>query len=496
MPKISRVLVLLLAVGLVAACQPQVPVVSTSTPPGEALPDAASETSTPDAAPSATPAPAEATPVAEPAPGAALLDTTVQLGAGGGTTILPFTSPPMEAARVEVSSLGGVAAYDVQIIDMFGNVLASFGVDGSPGAAIDEITLPYAGDYQLTLSPQSGSASLQVVVMPLDEASGGQALDRVGASAPGEMRGERIVHAYTFPLMAGQVVALAVEPDDAPLATRLTLYGPDGRPRTDSTAGEIVGFVADEVGEYVALVENVGGAQGTYTFHLRAATEPPQAEGEPDVTAGRGYRVALAEGSPLSLTFDGALGDVLSVDVTSVEDLGVNIYVTSPFGQVIAYAMHGEAAGGRIAEMQLPYSGRYTVELRPAGSGEASFRLSMLGADALTGGGVFGTALSGTRTGRIAEVGVFHSYQFEAQAGDRISLRVISEATTGELDLALALIGPAGEQMVFADNSPGKRPSDPQIVNLELTQTGTYTAIVYALTDGTGLYDIQYERQE
>ncbi|HLV45080.1 MAG TPA: hypothetical protein VKY39_08985 [Aggregatilineales bacterium] len=476
--ELGTVLVVCAAV-LLAACQPA-PTVALPTSTARA-PTATVEVP-PQVVELATAEPVTATP--EPTvPAGTLLRETVALSAGGGA-VLTFAGRALETVRVDVETTGGAAAFNFSLVDVFGNRLATV-QDGG----LSEITLPSGGTYRLELEPQSGSAVLDVSVTRLAEPSEAWRLTGPEVQASGTLGGAGAVHSYIFPLEAGRVVAVeALAGSGDPLPVQV--LGPGGEP-----AGEGATFVAPHTGDYAALVGG-GGASGDYTLHVRRADVPPEPVGEPDVEVGRDYRAVLVEGSLLALTFDAAPGDGLRVEVVGAEEpLATDIHLVSPFGHVLAYASgQTQAAGTSIAEVQLPYAGRYSVEIRPRSSGQAWIRLARLEPAALTGGGEL-EGVRAERTGRIAGPGVFHTYRFEGAMGDVVSLVVSPAPGTRTLVPALALVGPEGRQLALSTGTDQGDTVETTLGRYRLPQTGTYYVVVYGVTGGTGLYRLIYERQ-
>ncbi|MBN1310293.1 MAG: PPC domain-containing protein [Anaerolineae bacterium] len=453
--------------------------------------------------------PVTITPTAQPGyeSGAVIIDQTNPLNAAQGDKVeLVFDATAFQVISLDSVLVSGTLDYELHLVDKFGNFLLM--LESSPGVTTEtvaEFTSPYEGTYRIILSPITGEGNVQVVVTGIDTASGGGVIGGLGESVGGMVSSPHVYHTYQISLNEGDVVTVAAKANikGAP-DMHLTLYGPDGRYITDADDlappedldAVVSGYIAPISGIYTVIVNNVGTAIGAYTFQVASDTVPPEAQGDPDITYNSVYTANFFEGSNLTVTFDGNVSDMLSIEVFDPEDeVDIDIYLKSPFGQIIAYAVSAEEGEGEsVNEVQLPYAGRYELELKPYGAGQASFRVNLLAASA-TGGGTFGDESNKVLPGSFAQPNVFHFYQFNASAGDKISLAVYSANQEGELEIGFALLGPNGLQMVFADDSQSDNPSDPELIDYEVTQTGTFTVIVYSFNDATGTYDLEYSRK-
>ncbi|NDJ35148.1 MAG: hypothetical protein GYB64_10815 [Chloroflexi bacterium] len=448
-----------------------------------------------------TPLPTEAPlPEPSPVPDAEILfqDTVIIAAPESPVSDLSFDAPAGEVIRVESRVQDGGVSYRLELIDMFNNLLAAFTADTArQTAALDEFTLPYGGLYMLRLTAVTGSGAVEVTVLPLELASGGGPIEP-GGTAEGLIYAPDVYHTFQIALEAGEVVTIATRAQEGgALDTRFALYGPDGRLIAEADDidqpvdlnARLAGFVPEITGTYMLVVGSVGQAEGDYEVVITRDTQPPEAQGAPDIQYGQTLQARFFEGDTLSLGFDGTIGEVIAVTVTNPdEDLDVDILVVSPFGQTIAYVARGlRGEPETLAELQLPYSGRYQLELRPRGEGTASFTVSQLSGDSLSGGGILRAGVP--LAGRFDAPGVFHTYQFEGAAGETIALSVESFAPEdAPIDPGFALLAPDGSQQVFVDDVGDAL--DPVLAGYTLSQTGTYTVMVYAFTDAVGRYEI------
>jgi len=425
-------------------------------------------------------------------------ETTDTTAAQGGKIEMKFDAPAMQPVTVSVTLASGTPTYQLAVADMYGNFLASYQSNpAQPTETISELTLPFKGTYKLMFDSVSGDGSLAVKVTTLAQATGGGSIEP-GSTSDGLIGAPRTYHAYQFDLTKGEAVTIGAEADpNSNLDTALVLYGPDGHYLTDADDintptdlnAQVSGFVAPLDGQYTAIVTGKDTNTGSYTFSVTADTS------QPDIVYDKDYRANFTDKSNLDVTFDGSLGDVIQVDVSKLDSgVAIDAYLISPFGQMLAFAVStGKGRSTDINEMQLPYSGRFKLELRPIGDGQATFKVSHLTTPP-TGGGILSdqqTKLPGT----ISQASVFHVYQFDAAAGDKVSLAAFSVSKNGSLDLGFALISPSGRQLLFADDSPSQFPKDPELTDYEIMQTGTYLVIVYSFTPATGTYDFVFTRK-
>jgi hypothetical protein len=436
-----------------------------------------------------------------------LVDQTIDVATvQGGRLELPFNAPEMQPVAVTTTLISGTPVYQIKLADKFGNFLATYRSDPTQAVeAITEVTLPYEGAYKLIIDSLEGEGSISIQVTALGSPTGGGSIE-LGESLDGLIGAVRTYHTYQFALEEGQSVTVSTNQSEGaePIDTSIVLYGPDGNYLTDADDvnppadlnAQINDFIAPMAGTYTAIVTSKDTKTGGYAFTVAVGTEAPEAQGAADIVLDKEYRANFSDKSNLSATFDGTIGEVLKIGVSNVDDtVGIDIYISSPFGQTMAFAVNtGKGGATTINEFQLPYTGRYTLELRPIGDGQASFQLTRL-AQPPTGGGILSDQQS-KLPAVINQANVFHVYQFEAVAGDKVSLAAFSISKSGSLDLGFALIGPNGHQLLFADDSPSQFPKDPELTNYEIMQSGTYLIVLYSFsTNAVGTYDFVFTRK-
>jgi len=478
---------------------------------GDSEPDAVEIESADDATPTSVP---------EAGAGEVIVNETLSISApenAGDST--QFTSPAGQTIRVRTRLTDGTGLYEVNIRDKFDNFVATLqSTEGETEAVISELTLPFDGQYDILVEPIEGTLSVELIVTVLGGPSGGGPLGGIGESLTSTMAEPYQFHLFTFSLTEGGVVTIgAVALEDTPLARdldlKLSLLGPDGTlvaqvddvaPAADLNA-VVEGLIVPLSGEYVAIVSNVNSTTGDYQFRLQSDTEGAASEGDADIVYNAAYQASFTDGDSLTVSFNGTIGDVIQVEVTDIgANLDLDLYVYGPFDQIIGFAASSSVGDEEVLnELQLPYTGQYQLELRPAGFGNGAFTITRLDVESLTGGGVFGDEASGTRPGQMNARNVFHMYQFNGSAGDTIDIIVTDlnvqptpqfGSNQTNLDVGFAVLAPNGTQLAFADSPPEDEPVDAALENFRLEQSGSYIIVVYSFS-GTGQYELSFSRE-
>ncbi|NDJ51727.1 MAG: hypothetical protein GYB68_01430 [Chloroflexi bacterium] len=485
--------------------------------PTQAMPTAeASEAIGPDAAAPLDQAAGTASPAApepdlapltvQPTSPVLLTDTRIFDAEEVSNESFEFSAGAGRVIRIDAQVIEGTLDYQLILRNDSDVVLARIPAGELGNARLNEFNIPRDGRYQLEVSAQSGRGALQVTIEMIDSATGGGILQGFEIAEAAVLGQSNVFHTYRFTLREGDIISIgAISDAYAEPDTAMLLFGPDGGLVAEAQDREapvdldavLPAFEVPQSGTYVAIVSATDDTMGPYTFVVNPVDEadllPPT---EPDVQVGNAYRVGFAAEDPLLVTFDAQLGDALAIDVFDLtEDFAPGLYLYAPGGQTLAFVVGNPDLPGqpvRIDEIQLPFSGRYTLEIRPNVDGQASLQISSLN-DQISGGGFYFDANSFATSATIEAPRVFHVYQVNASAGDLISVELSSSTLTGELNLAMALLDPSGNQLVFVDDTPTS--SDPSLQLYQIQATGSYVLVVYSLTIGTGSYDISYERR-
>ncbi len=188
-------------------------------------------------------------------------------------------------------------------------------------------------------------------------------------------------------------------------------------------------------------------------------------------------RIALP-GEKKTFRFDAKAGD----RITAVLDhrLG-HAYLTlsDPQGSTLASRDAHQVNDLVIRNQELPLDGTYTLSVHASGANTGTYTLSYIrpGYDIIT------TQLNVSTPGKIEVPGKGYRHQFNAKAGDRIT--VVLDNSLGHAYLWLH--GPDGTELAERN---GHQVNDLVIANLELPAHGTYSLTVLAAGANTGSYSL------
>ncbi|MBZ0279903.1 MAG: pre-peptidase C-terminal domain-containing protein [Anaerolineae bacterium] len=335
----------------------------------------------------------------------------------------------------------------------------------------------------------------------------------VGETVTGELVTDAPWALYAIEAQAGDTLDITLTSEA--FDSFLTLIGPDGDVliTDDDGAGDsnarIAEFELPESGTYIIRVDSYNQlSTGEYTLLVEGDVSPPP-EVTPEPTAAptdappvsTGGTIGIGEtveGSvdastgALEYTFDGTLGTVVTIELTSPD---FDAYLTLQGADGTLLTSDDDSAGNlnaRIEDFPLPIDGTYTVTVSSYGGGAAgSFSLSVTADDGEaptaepSGEPTAEPSLEPTAespgvmasfSGRLTDEQLSALYEFEGRAGDVISFTMTSD----DFDAYLTLQGPNGRTVIEDDDSGGGR--NASIDNYTLLESGTYTLIASSNT--------------
>jgi hypothetical protein len=265
---------------------------------------------------------------------------------------VPVTTLPNSCGALRLSGPGGQ--------------LASGCLIGGRGY-IDATTLPSAGTYTITFSPDAvGMARLHIITIT----------DQVGTLTPDgptvqvAIDKPGVVGRFTFAGKAGQKVFVDVPRSTLPHECGLLeLRGPSGRLENGCLiygSGEIEATVLPADGTYTVLLDPDANTVGTAVLALNAATDQKGAiaVNGPAVTA-----EIRQKGAAASLTFTASAGQRVLVEVTNStlpHECGV-LTLRGPGGfRRTGCIVNGDGGVGEREGVVLPASGTYTITVDPS----------------------------------------------------------------------------------------------------------------------------------
>lgn len=205
-------------------------------------------------------------------------------------------------------------------------------------------------------------------------------------------------------------------------------------------------------------------------------------------------------------TFDGAAGDVVTVDLRRVEgDLDASLRLLDAAGDEVAQNddIGGGSSDARIEALSLPEDGTYTIVATrfqgefglSSGTYELALTLLIRGSD-LPGPGGAAIAYGSTARGLVTDAQPETRYTFFGARNDVITITM--RRTSGDLDARLVLLGVGNRGLAFNDDAEGEPPEDAAIRQFQLPDTGSYTLLAGrsggAAGSSSGVYEITLTR--
>jgi len=312
---------------------------------------------------------------------------------------------------------------------------------------------------------------------------------------------------YSFEAQAGDVVDIRMSGKSGNLDPQLVLLDPqdvelarnDDADTTTTRDSAILGFAIPTAGTYTIVAtrfgETEGVSEGNFELTLTLSTSPTPVSGVGEVQTATG---TISNDQPgASFTYTVNVDEVVTVELEATSgDLDPLLIILAPDGREIVRNddASDNTTNSRIENLLLNERGDYTFIAtryqQGVGTSIGDFEIRLIPTAA--GGeptGIYAQpiAYGSTSNGTITHGGDFTIYTFQAQAGDRVTIRLT--ATSGNLDTLLILTDSFGNEITRNDDVVNGS-TNSEITNVVLTNGGYYTIIAMPF-DGTGDFQLQ-----
>lgn len=406
----------------------------------------------------------------------------VAIATPGQNATLTFEGTAAQTVSVSATAVS-ISSSTLAILRPDGTTLASRTVSTS-GGLLEPVSLPVTGTYAVLLNPSSTSTGNTTLTLhnPTDltgTITAGGAPVALSLTTPGQNA------RLTFAGAALQRVSLRATGVTIASAT-LAILRPDGTTLASVTANTSGGYIDTQTlataGTYTVLVDPSGTNTGNITLTLYDVV---------DLTGsiaidGAAVPVSVATpGQSARLTFDGAAGQSVSLNTTSVTIGGsTTIAVLRPDGTTLT-SRTVTTGGGLLEPATLPAAGTYTALVNPSAANTGNATLRLHGITDVTGTIVPGGAavpIAITAPGQRAVL------TFTGTNGQRVSLRAASVTIASS---AVSILRPDGTSLGSVTATTSGAFLDTRL----LTADGTYTVLVDPANANTGnmtltLYDV------
>ncbi|MGH9203839.1 MAG: hypothetical protein ACRD2A_21640, partial [Vicinamibacterales bacterium] len=264
----------------------------------------------------------------------------------------------------------------------------------------------------------------------------------------------------------------------------VTILKPDGTTLASATVGTSGGFIDTNVlvtsGTYAVIVNPVGAATGNMTLTLYDV--PTDLIGT--ITPG-GAPVTVsigAIGQNAKLTFDGSIGQRISLRVSSVTITSVAVSILSPTGIPISGGtLTVGTSGGFIDLKTLQATGTFAISVNPASTNTGSLTLTLY---AMPVDATSTTAVNGTgQTISVTTPGQNAGVTFDGTIGDSVTVRITANAIGS---VAVRLLRPDNTTMTSVTSSAASFNLTPQTIGI----TGPYRILIDPASTNTGTITI------
>ncbi|MEE2565080.1 pre-peptidase C-terminal domain-containing protein [Hyphobacterium marinum] len=324
------------------------------------------------------------------------------------------------------------------------------------------------------------------------------AQDTGGDVRPGEVSAEQPRADFELDLSEGQMVTLTTR-SDTNFDTVLQVLDANGRvlAENDDYAGgglqSQVIFQPPAPGFYTAAVTGYGGGFGSFELDVHEGVDFGLS-GEADILFQE--VVSLANGSPTqSVRVNFSAGDIAVINTFAITPgIDTTLELRGPNGAVIAQNDDSQEGGTLDSQiiLEISESGQYAVIAGSySGSDTGDLMLSVAtdpNADVPYDFSAIGGEEIARYTGTIDDTQPSREYPVTLTAGQ--TLLALADATSGELDTVLRILGPDGQPVALNDDrGDGSLNS---AIALTASETGEYTVSMerYRGSNGSGEFSL------
>ncbi len=309
----------------------------------------------------------------------------------------------------------------------------------------------------------------------------------LGDTVTGSLTESAPAATYTLQAEAGQVVTVTLTSDD--FDTYLSILDDTGTAIAENddnlgTNSAIQTFMLPPGTGYQILVESYsqhsdsGTETGSYTLSV-VEQQIAHIEYTQSVTD------SLTDGLlSQDYVFSGQAGDAVVISMSSDAFNSYLSLLDNSGNEIVSNDDSGNSLNSQIGPFVLPATGSYTIRASSLGGGATgayTLTLSKVDVTAIT----YDQAVEVT----LAKAGDSRFFTFDGVSGDLIT---ISADSNGSIDTSLMLNDPYNSQ-VASDDDSGSGP-DPEIYQQLLSQDGTYTVELQAVSGSSGKITLTVKR--
>ena len=338
-------------------------------------------------------------------------------------------------------------------------------------AELDEITLPVTGVYTVTASDHNNddTGSYRLHLQRLDDPANATDLP-LGATVAATLDQYAETQSFELTVAADDRIILRLSEVDSGLYPQLRVYDPDGAQisvQSGNPMAEIDALVIPSSGTHTVMVlDNPGTDVGEYRLHVQRLNDPVGAAtiayGQTlpgtidDLAASTAFRLTASAGERVLLRL---------AETTAALQPVLRIY--DPAGDLLTGLYDYDVA--EINAYQLPVTGIYTV-LALDHSGDETGNVSLHVQRTHDPAGAVALVLGDVHAGNFTAAGQTRAYTVDAEAGDRLLLR-LGEVTSGIYPW-LRVYDPSGQQIASQSGNPLA-----ELNAMVVATTGTHTVL-------------------